>query len=89
MKIRYTKRFDKDLDRIRHQAKVKNRLLSIIEKVKQIDDLTELTDLKKIDGYSDYYRIRLGDYRLGLKQTGNTIDMIRFLHRKDIYRRFP
>jgi mRNA interferase RelE/StbE len=67
MKIRYTKRFDKDLDQIQHQVKVKRRLLSLIEKIKEIEELTELRDVKKIEGYTDYYRVRLGDYRLGVK----------------------
>jgi len=33
--------------------------------------------------------VKIGDYRLGLKLSGNTLELIRFLHRKDIYRRFP
>jgi mRNA interferase RelE/StbE len=89
MKIRYTKRFSRDLDEIQHQVQVKKRLLSIIEKMKAIEEITELGDVKKIEGYTDYYRVRLGDYRLGLKLAENSIEMIRFLHRKDIYRRFP
>jgi len=44
---------------------------------------------KKIEGYEAYYRLRIGDYRLGIKLAGNTLELIRFLHRKDIYRRFP
>jgi mRNA interferase RelE/StbE len=36
-----------------------------------------------------YYRIRLGDYRVGLKIENNTVCFVRFLHRKDIYRYFP
>ena len=42
------KRFSKDLDQIQHQAKVKRRLLSLIEKIKEIEGLTELRDVKKI-----------------------------------------
>jgi mRNA interferase RelE/StbE len=68
---------------------VKQWLLSLIEKIKEIEDLNELRHVRKIGGYTDYYRVRLGDYRLGLKFAENSIEMIRFLHRKDIYRRFP
>ena len=35
-----------------------------------------------------YYRLKIGDYRLGLKVLGDTVELIPFLHRRDIYRRF-
>jgi mRNA interferase RelE/StbE len=89
MKILYTNSFSKDLDRIRHQAKIKKRLLELIDKIKQIGSLADLNDVRKIVGYQGYYRIRVGDYRLGIKVTENSIEMVRFLHRKEIYRRFP
>ena len=57
--------------------------------LKTIDTLDELKHIKKIEGYDCYYRLRIGDYRLGLKVMGDTVELIRFLHRRDIYRRFP
>lgn len=89
MKILYTNSFSKDLDRIRHQTKIKKRLLELIDKTKQIGSLIDLNGVRKIEGYQGYYRIRIGDYRLGIKVTENSIEMVRFLHRKEIYRRFP
>ena len=74
MDILYGKRFSKDLDAIRNEPKVRKRLLELI---------------KKIEGYSDYFRIKIGDHRLGIKKGRKRIELIRFLHRKDIYRRFP
>jgi mRNA-degrading endonuclease RelE of RelBE toxin-antitoxin system len=53
------------------------------------DATPTIHNIKKIEGYDNYYRLRVGDYRLGLKLSGNTIELIRFLHRRDIYRRFP
>jgi mRNA interferase RelE/StbE len=89
MNILYTKRFSKDLDGIVHDANLKKRLLQVIERIKQMDSFTELEDVRKIHGYDGYYRIRIGDYRLGIKNTEDGIEMLRLLHRKDIYRRFP
>ncbi len=40
-------------------------------------------------GSEDYYRIRLGDYRLGLRIEEGTVSFIRCLHRKDVYKYFP
>jgi mRNA interferase RelE/StbE len=89
MDILYGKRFSKDLDLIRNEPKVRKRLLELIKKIKKINSIKDLEGVKKIEGYSDYFRIRLGDYRLGVKLGQNRIELIRFLHRKEIYRRFP
>jgi mRNA interferase RelE/StbE len=78
-----------DLDAISHESKIKKRLLDLIEQINIADDLSNISGLKKIEGYPGYFRIRIGDYRLGIKVTENVIEMIRFLHRKEIYRRFP
>ena len=45
--------------------------------------------IKKIEVYDCHYRLRVGDYRLGLKVSGDTVEVIRFLHGRDICRRFP
>ena len=89
MDILYGKRFSKDLDLIRNEPKIRKRLFGLIKKIKGINALTDLKDVKKIEGYSDYFRIKLGDHRLGIKLGQNRIELIRFLHRKEIYRRFP
>ena len=89
MKVLYTKTFRKDVERLRHDIQLKKRLLDLIEQMKLADSLTHLEGVRKIQGYEGYYRIRIGDYRLGFKLRENVIEMLRFLHRKDIYRRFP
>jgi len=89
MKVLYVKALVKDLEAVSSNLGVKKRLLKLIERLKTIDSLSELQNIKKIEGYDNYYRLRVGDYRLGLKLSGNTVELIRFLHRRDIYRRFP
>jgi mRNA interferase RelE/StbE len=89
VKILYAKALVKDLEAVSRNPGVRVRLNKLIEKLKTIDSLKELQGIKKIEGYDCYYRLRVGDYRLGLKLSGNTVEIIRFLHRRDIYRRFP
>jgi len=89
MNILYTKSFSKDLDTIRHESKIKERLLALIGQIKRVDTLSDISGVKKMEGYPGYFRIRVGDYRLGIKVAEKDIEMIRFLHRKEIYRRFP
>ena len=89
MKVLYVKALVKDLEAVSRNLGVKKKFLKLIERLKTIDSLSELQNIKKIEGYDNYYRLRVGDYRLGLKLSGNTVELIRFLHRRDIYRRFP
>jgi mRNA interferase RelE/StbE len=63
--------------------------MDFILQVKQADNFSKISGVKKIEGYPGYFRLRIGEYRLGLKLTEDGLEMIRFLHRKEIYRRFP
>ncbi|MFH0788652.1 MAG: type II toxin-antitoxin system RelE/ParE family toxin [Pseudomonadota bacterium] len=89
MKVLYTKSFDKDLESIQHDADIKQRLTSLIEDLKKLENIYEIKTIKKIEGYPNYFRIKISDFRLGFKVVNNELELIRFLHRKDIYRRFP
>lgn len=89
MRVLYTKSFGRDIDTIKKNATLKKRILEIIERLKEVESLDDVKGIKKIEGYEAYYRLRIGDYRLGIKLVGDTLELIRFLHRKDIYRRFP
>ena len=62
-----------------------------LEVIPAVDDLRELSgyDIKQLKGFKDYYRVRLGSYRIGFKKEGPVITFMRVLHRKDIYRYFP
>lgn len=44
---------------------------------------------EKMKGYKGFYKIRFGDYRVGLEIDGNNVILKRVLHRKEIYRYFP
>ena len=59
------------------------------ELVEQAQHLGQVANLKKLRGGGNYYRIRVGDYRIGLIVEGDAVTFVRFLHRKDIYRYFP
>jgi mRNA interferase RelE/StbE len=51
----------------------------------------ELGYLNKMKGYKDKYKIRVGDYRIGLtiEKTNQTIICQRVAHRRQIYKIFP
>ena len=88
MKILYEKSFYKDIAKIADKS-LNVKLLELIETIKRKNNLSEITSIMKMSGYSNYYRIRIKDFRLGIKCSDNTITLIRFMHRKEIYRFFP
>lgn len=96
----FEKKFLKDIRKL-NDASVKGRLkdflLSFEEALSKSEPENwppeEIFGIKKLSGYDNYYRIRIGDYRLGLiSEIENEIPQIRvvrFLHRREVYRYFP
>jgi len=87
MKICYESSFEKDLKRIKDKMLL-TRVKQVIKEIKQADNLDTIKKLKKMKGYDTFYRIRLGDYRMGIEVEEEVI-ITRLLHRKDIYKYFP
>jgi mRNA interferase RelE/StbE len=86
--IEFRKTFEKDLRKINDRsllAKVK----SVIIAVEAANSLDDIANLKKLKGDEGYFRIRIGDYRLGLFLDGETILFVRIIHRREFYRYFP
>ena len=65
------------------------RVKETIEQVEKAQSLQALTNIKRLKGGGNYYRIRIGDYRLGLVVEGDVATFVRCLDRKQIYRYFP
>ena len=88
MEIKIDKSFQKDTRRIRGKS-VLQKVANTIENVQRAQKLEEINNLKKIQGTTSMYRIRIGDYRLGILIIESSVEFIRCLHRKDIYKYFP
>ncbi|MBE2200157.1 MAG: type II toxin-antitoxin system RelE/ParE family toxin [Anaerolinea sp.] len=88
MNVVFKQSLAKDLQQVRDSALLK-RVQTAIEQIETAASLHEIRQLKKLAGNEFYYRVRIGNYRLGLRIEGNTITIVRFLHRKEIYRYFP
>jgi mRNA interferase RelE/StbE len=88
LNVEFRSSFARDLKRIRDRD-LKRRVGEIIELVERVQSLQEVENIKKLRGGNRYYRIRVGDYRIGLLVEGDIVTFVRFLHRKDIYRYFP
>lgn len=77
-----------DLSSIKN-AKLLAKVRKAIENAEDSDAQHQIRNFKKLKGSQSYYRIRIGDYRVGLKMESGTLIFIRFLSRKEIYRFFP
>lgn len=88
MKVSYGKKLLKDIEAIQTLS-VNLLLQETLELVEAAKTLKEIPSLKKLKGQKGFYRIRVGHYRLGLCINGDRVEILRFLHRKDIYKKFP
>jgi mRNA interferase RelE/StbE len=88
MNVEFRKSFEKDLRKIK-DAELLERIRSVIEEIEAIEILTDLTNVKKLKAEGDYYRICVGDYRIGISMDKDNVLFIRVLNRKEIYRYFP
>ncbi|WP_088892060.1 type II toxin-antitoxin system RelE family toxin [Leptolyngbya ohadii] len=88
MRVEFRKSFEKDLSKIR-DGELLLRIKSVIEEVENTDSLSGISNIKKLKADGDYYRIRVGDHRVGLTEDKGTVTFVRVLHRREMYRYFP
>ena len=61
MNVEYSKDFEKSVKKL--SGKMLNSIRRVITEVKNAESIKDITDCKKLVGYRNVYRIRLGDYR--------------------------
>lgn len=88
MRVSFHKKFSKDLDKI-SQTRDRKAISKIVLLTKEIETLTEISGVKKLQGFQNAFRIRAGNYRIGVFVNGDMIEFARVAHRKDIYKIFP
>jgi mRNA interferase RelE/StbE len=87
MEIIITKTFEKQLKLV--PKYIKESTIAVLEALETAKNVTEIKDLKKLSGYTNYYRIRIGNYRMGLQIINPKIIVVTILHRGTIYKVFP
>ena len=89
MDFETSKNFDKLVLKIKDKS-IKIRLKKIIEKVAEARSLDEISNIKPIIGFPGYYRIKFGDYRIGISLEENTVWFLYFGKRdENTYKKFP
>ena len=88
MEIIYLNSFLKDLKKVQDK-KLLQKVKAILLVLKSAKDLCAVPNSKKLSGHPFAYRIRIGDYRLGLFYSEENLTIARFVKRNDIYKLFP
>jgi len=87
MMVEFLSSFNRDIGKL--SQSVKNDVAHAIAEVEEATKLAETGNLKKLKGFKNVYRIRIGEYRIGLFIEKGTVEFARIVHRKDIYKVFP
>jgi mRNA interferase RelE/StbE len=88
MKVEFKKSFLKELKKLKSKS-LQHSIYECILQVESAETISSIKNLKKLAGYDAHYRIRVGDYRIGLKIEKDIVYFVVFEHRKDIYKGFP
>ncbi|GGH45550.1 toxin RelE [Dyadobacter endophyticus] len=87
MKYEYTNAFIKDVKKT--SPEIQSQIKNLIEEINAVDRLGDLPNVKKMKGFSNAFRIRLGEYRVGVFWENDKLVLARMLHRREVYRYFP
>ena len=88
-RVQYTRVFLKEMARLPAGFRQKVAAIALGEDIPS--DPFLLGKVQKLKGYPEYYRLRVGDYCVGVRIDSDqrVVEFCRVLHRKDIYRKFP
>ncbi|MCF0055457.1 type II toxin-antitoxin system RelE/ParE family toxin [Dyadobacter sp. CY356] len=90
MEVRYKSKFKKALLTI--PKNIQQSVFDVIQILEEAETLEDANvDCKKMAGKKEnnYYRIRIGQYRLGLEYLKPDIILITIMTRGDVYKHFP
>jgi mRNA interferase RelE/StbE len=67
MQVEYRKKFLKELSKLPNKYS-KNIEAFVFEILPNFQSLEEIGKIEKMIGYKNYFKVRFGDYRVGLKR---------------------
>jgi mRNA interferase RelE/StbE len=89
MDVRFDKSFLKSLEKY-NDINLLEKIEKVISNCESAGSLKEINNLKKLSGFKNFYRIKIGSFRIGFELIDKSIiRFIIFTHRKDIYKKFP
>jgi mRNA interferase RelE/StbE len=89
LKVEYRKLFLKDLKKLKNQPVYQQIYDLVFKTLPDAQSLQDLSGVKALVGTTNQYRLRVGDYHIGLELNKDTLEVVRVLHRREFYRYFP
>lgn len=89
MKVEYRKLFLKDLKKLKNQPVYQQIYGLVFTVLPNVQSLQEIPNVKALVGTTNQYRIRVGNYRIGVELNNEKLEVVRVLHRREFYRYFP
>lgn len=87
MKVFFRQSFERDTNKLPINFKIK--LSALLSEIIKIEKISDIRHCRKLSGHNSAYRIKINRYRIGFYYENNTIELVRVLDRKEIYRFFP
>ncbi|TAN68027.1 MAG: type II toxin-antitoxin system RelE/ParE family toxin [Methylobacter sp.] len=88
MKVEYSKKFLKQLTAV--PCEIRSKIESFVfEELVLTSSIYEMGKVEKMKGYDGFYKVRFGNYRLGLALENEVIVVKTVMHRREIYKFFP
>ncbi len=80
--------FKKDFKKIKN-LELEKRVIDKLNKIEKVNNIYDISNIKLMKWFSDFYRIRIWDYRIGFKLEWDKLILLRIRNRNDIYNIFP
>lgn len=89
MKVRISKRFAKDVEKIT-DPRILAKIRTVLENAVCAQSIAELDNVEDMAGYPNYHRIKFDyRYRIGVYLNQDTLEFLRAGARGDFYKQFP
>ncbi len=82
MQIELTRKFQKQVENC-DDRRIKLKIFAIIQAVIETESMNDFPNLKKLTGYKNSYRIRLGNFRIGIQADNKSVIFAAFDHRSE------
>ncbi len=89
MKVLYRRLFLKNLKKLKNQPVYEQIVELTFTDLPEVKQLRDVPGVKAMRSHPKRYRIRVGNYRIGIELKGDTVEVMRVLHRGEFYRYFP
>ncbi len=88
MKIKITRKFKRQIDHC-DDKHIRKKVAAVIDAIRNSRSIKSIPNTRKLKGFKNCYRIRIGDYRIGILIDHDSAVFAAFDHRSDIYKYFP